>query len=166
MAGRWQFSVGLEERIIADINNPHRCRTVDLPASVTATLTPNLPVDRCRARSNRAQVHVLVSQRTSVQGYRIITPFVLEDGRRIMVDRVSRWPAPRRRALRWPATITGNRNGRGNRMLHARGRPEEGNICVPAMCQPWPKTLGTASLCCWSHAAAPRRSGGSARWPV
>mgnify|MGYP003720025329 CR=1 FL=1 len=55
------------------------------------------------------EVHVLVSQKDVGAGYRVIAPFTLEDGRRIMVDRgfVRTTDKDAPRAL-GPATVTGN----------------------------------------------------------
>ncbi len=67
-----------------------------LPVSATGVLTAD-------------ELHVLVSVKKVGPGYRIVTAFEMEDGRRIMVDR-GFVRTPQKEAARYtgPATVTGN----------------------------------------------------------
>jgi surfeit locus 1 family protein len=87
LLGVWQVQrLAWKQAIIADIE----ARIVATPVTLPETLDPQndayLPVVADGVLGD-GEIHVLVSQKDVGAGYRIIAPFLLEDGRQIMVDR-------------------------------------------------------------------------------
>ncbi len=85
--GVWQVQrLAWKQAIISDIE----ARIVATPVTLPETLDPQndayLPVVADGVLGD-GEIHVLVSQKDVGAGYRIIAPFLLEDGRQIMVDR-------------------------------------------------------------------------------
>ena len=85
--GVWQVKrLAWKEAILADIDARIVAEPVALPAAPDAAQHAYLPV----AESGEIiaeEIHVLVSQKDIGAGYRVIAPFVLSDGRRILLDR-------------------------------------------------------------------------------
>jgi surfeit locus 1 family protein len=107
--GVWQLQrLAWKQAIIADIN----ARIVAAPVALPQTVDPQddayLPVVADGVVGN-AEIHILVSQKDVGAGYRIIAPFLLDDGRQIMVDRGFALTTAKdtERAI-GVATITGN----------------------------------------------------------
>ena len=85
--GVWQIQrLAWKEAIIADINTRIAADPVALPEEPNPDADAYLPV-RATGTYGEDEIHVLVSQKEIGAGYRIIAPFTLEDGRRIMLDR-------------------------------------------------------------------------------
>lgn len=158
--GVWQFQrLAWKEAIIADINTRIAAAPVDLPASVNRDLDAYLPVTVSGA-FEQGEVHVLVSQKDVGAGYRIITPFVLEDGRRIMVDRGFAVASAKDAARSdGPATITGNLQWPQETDSFTPEADLKGNIWfardVPAMAQ----TLGTQPVLLVTRSSTPPAAG-------
>jgi len=156
--GVWQFQrLAWKEAIIADINTRIAAAPVDLPASVNRDLDAYLPVS---GAFEQGEVHVLVSQKDVGAGYRIITPFVLEDGRRIMVDRGFAVASAKDAARSdGPATITGNLQWPHETDSFTPEADLKGNIWfardVPAMAQ----TLGTQPVLLVTRSSTPPAAG-------
>lgn len=107
--GVWQIQrLSWKEAIIADINARIGAAPVALPVEINPESNAYLPVV-AEGVIEGAELHVLVSQKEVGAGYRIIAPFTLPDGRRILVDRgfilASDKDAQRSTGA---ATITGN----------------------------------------------------------
>ncbi|MEH6674738.1 MAG: SURF1 family protein [Sulfitobacter sp.] len=158
--GVWQFQrLAWKEAIIADISTRIAAAPVDLPASVNRDLDAYLPVTVSGA-FEQGEVHVLVSQKDVGAGYRIITPFVLEDGRRIMVDRGFAVASAKGAARSdGPATITGNLQWPQETDSFTPEADLKGNIWfardVPAMAQ----TLGTQPVLLVTRSSTPPAAG-------
>ncbi|MGY9038709.1 MAG: SURF1 family protein [Rhodobacterales bacterium] len=158
--GVWQFQrLAWKEAIIADINTRIAAAPVDLPASVNRDLDAYLPVTVSGA-FEQGEVHVLVSQKDVGAGYRIITPFVLEDGRRIMVDRGFAVASAKDAARSdGPATIAGNLQWPQETDSFTPEADLKGNIWfardVPAMAQ----TLGTQPVLLVTRSSTPPAAG-------
>ena len=162
--GVWQIQrLAWKEAIIADINTRIAAAPVDLPASVNRDLDAYLPVT-VSGTFEQGEVHVLVSQKDVGAGYRIITPFVLEDGRRIMVDRGFAVASAKDAARSdGPATVTGNLQWPQETDSFTPEADLKGNIWfardVPAMA----RTLGTQpALPATAVCMCPKRSRHSA----
>lgn len=85
--GVWQIQrLAWKEAIISDINARIVAEPVALPDEVAPESDAYLPVSATGVIGD-GELHVLVSQKDLGAGYRIIAPFTLEDGRKIMVDR-------------------------------------------------------------------------------
>ncbi len=107
--GVWQVQrLAWKEALIADINARIAAAPVDLPQTVDPQADSYLPV-AATGKIGTDEIDVLVSQKEAGAGYRIIVPFQMDDGRRIMVDRgfavASDKDADR---VTGPATISGN----------------------------------------------------------
>jgi surfeit locus 1 family protein len=158
--GVWQFQrLAWKEAIIADINTRIAAAPVDLPASVNRDLDAYLPVTVSGA-FEQGEVHVLVSQKDVGAGYRIITPFVLEDGRRIMVDRGFAVASAKDAARSdGPATIAGNLQWPQETDSFTPEADLKGNIWfardVPDMAQ----TLGTQPVLLVTRSSTPPAAG-------
>jgi surfeit locus 1 family protein len=84
--GLWQLQrLDWKEGVIAEIEARIGAEPVALPADPEPESDRYLPVAATGAFTGEA-LHVLVSTRDQGAGHRIISAFVLEDGRRIMVD--------------------------------------------------------------------------------
>ena len=158
--GVWQIQrLAWKEAIIADINTRIAAAPVDLPASVNRDLDAYLPVT-VSGTFEQGEVHVLVSQKDVGAGYRIITPFVLEDGRRIMVDRGFA-VASAKNVTRsdGPATVTGNLQWPQETDSFTPEADLKGNIWfardVPAMA----RTLGTQPVLLVTRSSTPPAAG-------
>ena len=158
--GVWQIQrLAWKEAIIADINTRIAAAPVDLPASVNRDLDAYLPVT-VSGTFEQGEVHVLVSQKDVGAGYRIITPFVLEDGRRIMVDRGFAVASAKDAARSdGPATITGNLQWPQETDSFTPEADLKGNIWfardVPAMA----RTLGTQPVLLVTRSSTPPAAG-------
>ena len=158
--GVWQIQrLAWKEAIIADINTRIAAAPVDLPPTVNAEDDAYLPV-AVTGSFDAGEVHVLVSQKDVGAGYRVIAPFTLEDGRRIMVDRgfvlTTDKYAPR--AL-GPATVTGNLQWPRETDSFTPEADLKGNIWfardVPDMAQ----TLGTEPVLLVARSSTPQPAG-------
>lgn len=158
--GVWQIQrLAWKEAIIADINTRIAAAPVDLPPTVNAEDDAYLPV-AVTGSFDAGEVHVLVSQKDVGAGYRVIAPFALEDGRRIMVDRgfvlTTDKDAPR--AL-GPATVTGNLQWPRETDSFTPEADLKGNIWfardVPDMAQ----TLGTEPVLLVARSSTPPAAG-------
>ncbi|MBQ0717767.1 MAG: SURF1 family protein [Sulfitobacter litoralis] len=158
--GVWQIQrLAWKEAIIADINTRIAAAPVDLPASVNRDLDAYLPVT-VSGTFEQGEVHVLVSQKDVGAGYRIITPFVLEDGRRIMVDRGFAVASAKNVARSdGPATVTGNLQWPQETDSFTPEADLKGNIWfardVPAMA----RTLGTQPVLLVTRSSTPPAAG-------
>ena len=158
--GVWQIRrLAWKEAIIADINTRIAAAPVDLPASVNRDLDAYLPVT-VSGTFEQGEVHVLVSQKDVGAGYRIITPFVLEDGRRIMVDRGFAVASAKDAARSdGPATVTGNLQWPQETDSFTPEADLKGNIWfardVPAMA----RTLGTQPVLLVTRSSTPPAAG-------
>ena len=158
--GVWQIQrLAWKEAIIADINTRIAAAPVDLPASVNRDLDAYLPVT-VSGTFEQGEVHVLVSQKDVGAGYRIITPFVLEDGRRIMVDRGFAVASAKDAARSdGPATVTGNLQWPQETDSFTPEADLKGNIWfardVPAMA----RTLGTQPVLLVTRSSTPPAAG-------
>jgi len=84
--GIWQVQrLAWKEAIVADINARITAAPVDLPTWPDSEVDAYLPVTVSGEVGDEA-LHVLVSQKQTGAGYRVIVPLTLEDGRRILVD--------------------------------------------------------------------------------
>jgi surfeit locus 1 family protein len=107
--GTWQVQrLAWKEGVINEIESRISAAPAPLPAS------PDPEADRYRPVTMTGtiapeEVHVLVSIKRVGPGYRVISPFVTEDGRRVLLDR-GFVPETAKSAAReaGPATITGN----------------------------------------------------------
>ena len=158
--GVWQIQrLAWKEAIIADINTRIAAAPVDLPASVNRDLDAYLPVT-VSGTFEQGEVHVLVSQKDVGAGYRIITPFVLEDGRRIMVDRGFAVASAKDAARSdGPAIVTGNLQWPQETDSFTPEADLKGNIWfardVPAMA----RTLGTQPVLLVTRSSTPPAAG-------
>lgn len=85
--GLWQLDrLAWKERIIAQIEAQIAAAPVPLPQSPDLQADKYLPVT-VSGRFESGELLVLVSSRDWGPGFRVIAPFMTEDGRRIMVDR-------------------------------------------------------------------------------
>jgi surfeit locus 1 family protein len=84
--GLWQLQrLEWKEGVIAEIEGRIGAAPVAVPAAPEADRDRYLPVTAGGDLTGEA-LHVLVSTRDQGAGHRIISAFVLEDGRRVMVD--------------------------------------------------------------------------------
>ena len=85
--GIWQLQrLQWKEGVIAEIDAQIDAAPVPLPAAPDPQSDKYLPV-RVTGQFETAELLVLVSSRDFGAGFRAISPFVIEDGRRILVDR-------------------------------------------------------------------------------
>ena len=107
--GVWQIQrLAWKQAIVSDINTRIAAAPVDLPQAIDPTTDAYLPVKASGFLDNE-EIHVLVSKKDVGAGYRIITPFQLKDGRRIMVDRGFAIAADKDNdRVGGPASVTGN----------------------------------------------------------
>ncbi|MCJ7873041.1 SURF1 family protein [Phaeobacter sp. J2-8] len=85
--GLWQLQrLDWKQGVLAAIEDRISATPVALPAHPDPVTDKYLPV-ALEGRFDSGEIHVLVSQKHVGAGYRVIAPFVLEDGRRILVDR-------------------------------------------------------------------------------
>jgi surfeit locus 1 family protein len=85
--GLWQVQrLAWKEAILADIDARTVAQPVDLPTDPDPARDAYLPV-RATGNFGDEELHVLVSARDIGAAYRVIAPFTLTDGRRILVDR-------------------------------------------------------------------------------
>lgn len=107
--GIWQVRrLAWKEGVLAEIETRIAADPVPLPAHPDPEADRYLPVI-VTGEMGTPEVHVLVSVKRVGAGYRIIAPFVTEDGRRVMVDR-GFVPTPAKNDTRalGPMTVTGN----------------------------------------------------------
>lgn len=107
--GNWQVRrLHWKEGILAEIEARIAADPVPLPTDPDPERDKFLAVT-VTGRMEPGEVRVLVSTRDSGAGYRIIAPFVMRDGRRILIDRgyVPTAAGEASRAL-GPMTIVGN----------------------------------------------------------
>lgn len=107
--GLWQLQrLEWKEGILAEIEAMIGAEPVALPAEPDPEADRYRPV-RVAGSFEAAELFVLVSTRDRGAGFRLISPFVTAEGRRILVDR-GFVPSDRREAPRsfGPAEITGN----------------------------------------------------------
>lgn len=84
--GIWQVQrLAWKEAIVADINSRITAAPVALPAQPDPEADAYLPVT-VTGEIGAESLHVLVSQKQTGAGYRVIAPLTLENGRRILVD--------------------------------------------------------------------------------
>ncbi|XDA97439.1 SURF1 family protein [Sulfitobacter sp. LCG007] len=85
--GLWQMQrLAWKEGILADIEARISAPPVALPGRPDPERDRYLPV-AVTGRFGSPDLHVLVSIKQVGAGYRLIAPFVMEDGRRVMIDR-------------------------------------------------------------------------------
>lgn len=85
--GSWQVRrLEWKQGVLAEIEARIAAEPQPLPAQPDPDRDRFLPV-RVTGTMGAQELHVLVSTRTLGAGYRIVAPFVAEDGRRILVDR-------------------------------------------------------------------------------
>lgn len=85
--GLWQLHrLEWKEGILAEIEAQIGAEPVALPLAPDPQADKYLPV-ALSGRFEPEELYVLVSSRDYGAGFRLITPFVTEDGRRVMVDR-------------------------------------------------------------------------------
>lgn len=85
--GNWQVRrLAWKQATLAEIEGRIAAAPVALPAHPDPERDRYLPV-RVSGTMEPEELHVLVSTRDLGAGYRIIAPFVTEDGRRILIDR-------------------------------------------------------------------------------
>ncbi len=107
--GLWQLArLEWKEAMLAEIEARIAEPAGPLPERADPARDRFLPV-RIEGRFDTGELHVLVSQKGTGAGYRIIAPFETAAGRRVMVDR-GIVPVPEKDAPRAPgaATVTGN----------------------------------------------------------
>ena len=84
--GMWQVQrLAWKEGVLADITAEISAAPVPLPAMISADMK-YLPVTAL-GTIGQEELHVLVSRLQIGAGYRVIAPFELEDGRRVLLDR-------------------------------------------------------------------------------
>ncbi|TDE39676.1 SURF1 family protein [Antarcticimicrobium sediminis] len=85
--GTWQLRrLAWKQGVLAEIETRIAADPVALPAAPDPERDRYLPV-RVAGTMGAQELHVLVSTRDFGAGYRIITPFVTDSGRRILIDR-------------------------------------------------------------------------------
>lgn len=85
--GLWQLErLAWKQGILAEIEARIQGEAGALPADPDPERDRYLPV-RISGEMGEAELHVLVSSRDYGAGFRLIAPFTLDDGRRVMVDR-------------------------------------------------------------------------------
>ena len=127
--GNWQVRrMAEKEAFLADID----ARIGDVPVAIPAT--PNPGADRMLAVTatgtfTAEELHFLVSVKKVGAGYRIVSAFETEGGRRIMVDR-GFVPTSNKDASRFigPATVTGNLHWPDERDSYTPENDLAGNI--------------------------------------
>ena len=86
--GVWQLQrLAWKTEILAQIERKILAPAIDIPAQLTPATHDLLPVRGTGQYIGDRTVRVLVSQKIYGAGYRLISPFELSDGRKIMVDR-------------------------------------------------------------------------------
>lgn len=106
--GMWQVQrLAWKEGILAEITAEIAADPVPVPTTISADMK-YLPVT-ASGTIGQDELHVLVSRLEIGAGYRVIAPFELDDGRRVLLDRGFIKPEAKDlfRAS-GPATITGN----------------------------------------------------------
>ncbi|RPE67050.1 surfeit locus 1 family protein [Pacificibacter maritimus] len=84
--GRWQVQrMGWKQGILAQIEADIAADPVPLPAMISIDMK-HLPV-QATGTIGAEELHVLVSRKSDGAGYRVIAPFTLDDGRRVLLDR-------------------------------------------------------------------------------
>lgn len=127
--GNWQVRrMAEKEAYLADID----ARIGDEPVAIPSKPAPER--DRMLAASvtgtfTAGELHFLVSTKQLGAGYRVVSAFETDDGRRIMVDR-GFVPIPDKDAARFtgPATVTGNLHWPDERDSYTPENDVEGNI--------------------------------------
>lgn len=107
--GVWQVHrLEWKTALLADIESRIHAAPVALPASPDPVRDRYLPV-RLEGEMGSEELHVLVSSQDWGPGFRIISPFTSDDGRRVLVDR-GFVPDNQRDAKRppGPTALTGN----------------------------------------------------------
>lgn len=85
--GLWQLQrLEWKQAILSDISARIQAEPVDLPLAADPEEDRYLPV-QIEGTMTGDEIHVLVSQKHIGAGYRIITAFITQDDRRILVDR-------------------------------------------------------------------------------
>ncbi len=85
--GVWQLQrLHWKEALLAEINDKIASAPGPLPAHPSQAEDPYRPVE-ISGHFEPAELDVLVSSRDFGPGFRLISPFVTDDGRRVMVDR-------------------------------------------------------------------------------
>lgn len=85
--GVWQLQrLDWKQAILTEIDGRISAAPVAVPAEPSEETDKYLPVS-VTGQIAEGEVHVLVSKKRVGAGYRIIAPFVLDDGRRILLDR-------------------------------------------------------------------------------
>ena len=85
--GSWQVRrLAWKQGILAQIEQRAAADPVAMPAAPDPVADKYLPV-RTTGMIEPGEIHVLVSRKQVGAGYRIIAPFLLPDGRRILLDR-------------------------------------------------------------------------------
>ncbi|WP_127114234.1 SURF1 family protein [Shimia sediminis] len=127
--GNWQVRrMAEKEAFLADID----ARIGDQPVAIPSKPAPER--DRMLAASvtgtfTADELHFLVSTKQLGAGYRVVSAFETDDGRRIMVDR-GFVPIPDKDATRFtgPATVTGNLHWPDERDSYTPENDVDGNI--------------------------------------
>lgn len=127
--GNWQVRrMAEKEAFLADID----ARIGDLPVAIPAA--PDADAHRMLAVQATGtftadELHFLVSVKKVGAGYRIVSAFETEDGRRIMVDR-GFVPIPKKNAARYvgSSTVTGNLHWPDERDSYTPDNDLTGNI--------------------------------------
>jgi surfeit locus 1 family protein len=84
--GRWQVQrMGWKQAILAQIEADIAADPIPMPAMISADMK-HLPV-HVTGTIGEEELHVLVSRKSVGAGYRVIAPFTLGDGRRVLLDR-------------------------------------------------------------------------------
>lgn len=85
--GVWQVQrLAWKQELLADIDRRIDAVPVPLPEAPTPDVDRYMPVE-VSGRISDGELHVLVSVKRVGPGYRIISPFETDTGRRIMIDR-------------------------------------------------------------------------------
>jgi surfeit locus 1 family protein len=105
----WQMQrLAWKQSVIAEIEAKIDAEPIALPALPDPISDKYLPVS-VTGNIEPGEIHVLVSVKQKGAGYRIIAPFLTEDGRRILVDRgFTKTKNKMEKRSLGPATIVGN----------------------------------------------------------
>lgn len=145
--GNWQMRrMAEKEAFLAAID----ARIGDAPVAIPASPDPvgdKFLAARVTGRLTQEELHFLVSVKKVGAGYRIVSAFETDEGRRVMVDR-GFVPTPDKEAPRHvgPATVTGNLHWPDERDSYTPENDVAGNIWFAREVPQMAEALGTEPI--------------------